>query len=331
MGSGGGEPGQRGREPAIESEDLPEHKVPNRADGSIPAMAWSMLKLRNPMRNRLLALLLLAATVAVAPASRARSTEVKVNAELGGAWLVPDGPWDGRTVLIFHGLADDMNGPNDCTKRLAEALAAHGIASLRINFRGEGDRMRTAIESTFLTRLEDASAALDFVQKEPGVKADHLGMMGWSLGASTAIFEASRTTLCRTLVVWSAPGGDLYQSIVKTGPLAAADAEAEKTGIASYESEGWKTMTLKKAFFDSFKGFDTNKALAAYHGAFLALRGTNDFLPPRETEFLRSVAGRPAEAVTIAGADHIFNVFDPKSHVAERGVDLTLEWLQKTL
>jgi fermentation-respiration switch protein FrsA (DUF1100 family) len=270
-----------------------------------------------------------AAMIVLLGAARAESL-VTVAPDVSGAWIVPEKGWNGRTVILMHGLADDRDGVNGLSKRLAQELGRVGIASLRINFRGEGDRTRRDVGSTFATRLADAASALAFAQRQPGVDGTRIGFVGWSLGAATAIVEASRTAACRSLVVWSSPGGDLFAQMTAMPSMAKAYAEAERTGTAQADL-GWTVLTFKRDFFDSFRGFDTEKALAAYRGAFLAIRGTADFLPAHEPEFLKAVAGRPAEAVTIAGADHIFNTLTPGVGNDTRAVDITVRWFQETL
>jgi dienelactone hydrolase len=203
---------------------------------------------------------------------------VVITSELKGSWMTPYSGWDGRTVILLHGFADDMDGAGDLTKHFAEDLAIHGIASLRINFRGEGDRKRTDIESTFLTRIEDTESAYAFAVKQPGVLPEHLGVLGWSLGAATEIEILGRHPgWFRTGAVWSSPAGDL------------------------------------------------EKTMMAMAGAQL------DFLPDPSQELIKAAAGQPAEAVTIGGADHIFNVFDgPKGHSA-RLMEITLDWFVSTI
>lgn len=260
-------------------------------------------------------------------AARGSDLPVTVRGELKGAWMQPDGAWDGRTVILLHGFADDMDGAGDLSKNLALLLAKNGVASLRINFRGEGDRHRTVIESTFLTRIEDTESAYAYAVGKPGVRAGHLGCIGWSLGSATEIEVLGRhPSWFRTGVVWSSPTGDLYTFMMSL-PGAA---EAVRAGVSTYDA-GWKKITTYRAFYESFRGIDLNRSIAKYPGAFLALRGTNDFIPNGDPDLMRLATGQPREAVLIGGADHIFNVFEPEKGHAARALQITVDWLGRTL
>lgn len=279
------------------------------------------------MRNRSRIALLLAALLA-AVLTQAAEVRVEIAPELAGAWLTPDTGWHGRTVLLLHGFADDMDGAGDLYKRLAEGLAAKGIASLRINFRGEGDRKRTNITSTFTMRLEDTAASRAFVVRQPGVAAAHLGVAGWSLGASTAIETGARhPDWFRTMALWSSPSGDQFTALTNS----ATAQKALRDGVASEVVPGWKTITTRREFYESFRGVNLDQSLARYPGALLCVRGSRDFLPQRDAEMLRLAPGQPSEAVLIGGADHIFSVFQPELGHAQRALDVTIAWLERTL
>lgn len=273
-------------------------------------------------------ILTLAACVAFA---RAAEERVDVAPGVGAAWLVPEGKWDGRAVVLLHGFADDMDGPADLCRHLAEALGVRGIATLRINFRGEGDKRRTEIESTRVSRLEDAAAACAWLQARPGLDAKRVGVLGFSLGGGTAIETAAgHPEWFRSLALWSSVGGDFYAAMTG-GEMGTLAREAAARGKGSLEIKGWKTVTVRNAFFESFRGVDLDGLLARYPGAFLSVRGSEDHLPAHETEFLRHAKGEPREALFIGGADHIFRVFEPEKGYAARATAATVAWFERTL
>lgn len=287
---------------------------------------WQRTSFLGGMRPKLFRLIVL--LLALAPAIRASESLVEIAPELRGAWVKPEGPWDGRTVLLFHGMASDMDDVGGLLKRLAGELSAKGIASLRINFRGEGDARRTKIESTLASRLEDAAATCDWVARQPGVAKERVGALGFSLGSPTAVITAARhPAWFKSIAVWSSPSGDLFALWAKNETAQ----RALRDGEATEDIPGWKQLTTKREFYESFRGFDFDESLQRFPGAFLTVRGSDDFLGPRDAELIKLAPGRPAEAVLIGGADHIFNVFQPELGHASRLLAVTADWFDRTL
>ena len=278
------------------------------------------------MRLRPLAVLFLLCLLS--ESSQAAEQRVVVAPEVSGAWVTPDGAWDGRTVLMLHGFADDMDGAGDLSKRMAERLAEIGIASLRINFRGEGDRLRSNIESTLQTRVADTEAAYAFLQKHHGVNAGRSAVLGWSLGASTALVVGGQHPgWFRSMVLWSAPSGEQFGQMTAS-PVAQ---KALREGVATDVIPGWKSITTKREYYESFRGVDLDQSLARYPGAFLTIRGSKDFLPQRDAQLLQIAPGKRKEAALIGGADHVFNVFEHSNEAPQRVLDLTAGWMAHSL
>jgi beta-xylosidase/dienelactone hydrolase len=256
--------------------------------------------------------------------------EVEVAAGVKGLWCEPVGTWDGRTVLLYHSFADDRDGPGDLQKRLARELAAKGVASLRVNFRGEGDKARTRIESTLHTRIADAEAAWRFAATQSGVDVSRIGALGWSLGATTAIETAGRNPAWfRSVAVWSSPSGDQEREMLSRDVAK----RALRDGEATLHDPAWKSVTTTRAFYESFRGVNLDRSLQRFPGAFFSVRGSADHLAPYEMQFMKNRAGAkaPAESLLISGANHVFDVFAQEKGHSARAVDATVDWFLRTL
>lgn len=95
--------------------------------------------------------------------------------------------------------------------------------------------------------------------------------------------------------------------------------------------ESWTTITYTRENYISWLGFEWEDHLHNYKGAFLGIRGSKDFLPLYEPEWVKALSGKPRAYHVLGGADHIFNVLDPPNSQGDEVVALTVDWFKKTL
>ena len=253
--------------------------------------------------------------------------ELEVAPGVNGTLTAAPGQPAEAVVLLLHGWASERNEVGDMFKRLASALAGHGMASLRIDFRGEGERHGQRLTSTFAGRIADAEAALSFLQQRfPDTK---IGVVGFSLGGATSLALVGRQPKAvDSLVLWST-SGDPAVDFFSNDELKPAMRQALETGEAVHQS--WTKLTLTREHITGMVGYDLFTPLADYRGALLAIRGTDDYVLNYDPRILAVANGSPEEAATIGNADHIFNTLDPSSTHDERAIELTVRWFGETL
>lgn len=276
------------------------------------------------MIPRLLCTLMLVGCV---PAALAEEVEVMVTPDAPGRLMLPDDAPPRAAVLLLHGWCGTMDEVGDLYRDLAMGLAEQGIATLRFDFSGEGPSAGYVQTSTYPHRVTEAEAAYALLRERvPDVP---LGVNGFSLGGLVAMTLAGRhPDWFETTVLWSAAARMRFG----TGDpvLAAAARDALRDGRAVYST--WTDITLTREFLASYVGVDASSGLGAYPGSMLAIRGTADYLPALDLDWIAATPGTDDAVVYIDGADHIFDVLDePRPPHGDRVIAHTVAWFDERL
>jgi alpha-beta hydrolase superfamily lysophospholipase len=126
---------------------------------------------------------------------------------LRGLWQVPSGPGPHPCVVCIHGLTLTQH----IFEEAAVALAAQGIASLRVDLRGHGASEGPLVEQGFDDQLADVRASFQHLAVLPGADAARRGILGFSMGAALGVLVAEQEgAACQAVALWA--------PLLKTGP-----------------------------------------------------------------------------------------------------------------
>lgn len=259
----------------------------------------------------------------------ADDTPQELDRGIAATLTLPDGDGPFPAVLMLHGLGSSRNEVGNIFVDAADALAERGIASLRLDFRGFGKSDGDTGGFTLDRQNADAQIGLKALMSSSRIDPDRIGVMGFSFGAGAAIeLAAAQPNAIKSVVVW-APVGDYAADMLDSLKQKAFD-RAEQDGIVGLDL-GWRTMALKKAFFDSLFTHDLLAALARYPGAFLTINGDEDPYLKYATPLLDAAAGTDKKALVIKGSDHVFHVYTPSRSGIGQVIEATTARFADTL
>lgn len=118
---------------------------------------------------------------------------------LSGWWMPEDAPGHNGTVVFLHGYGDNKNQ----SLKIAPFLVEHAYDVLAFDFRahGESDGSLTTVG---LVETIDVRAAVDYLTERGDVDMERLALVGFSMGAATAINAAPQVPEARAIVADSA-------------------------------------------------------------------------------------------------------------------------------
>ncbi len=255
-------------------------------------------------------------------AGTARAGEV-VSFQVAGQKVVgtlelPAGVAAPPVVLMLHGFTGSRNElatpavKEGIFARAAQAWAAQGLASLRIDFRGGGDSEGTFADTTLSGQAADALAAIDYLKTLKSVDASRLALVGWSQGGAVATMVATRSTSpIRAVALWapvSNPAATypafLGHDYVKRGLASGGQAVSTKLPWGA-------EVSLRTPFFEELYRFSPVAELAQYSGPVFVAVGTNDPVvtpQPAMGQILLSYH-RGVGELWVRTMDHSFNAF----------------------
>lgn len=252
------------------------------------------------------------------------SVPVAGNVTLAGTLTMPVSPGPHQAVLLLSGSgAQDRDGRTMLGYRplreLAEALAARGIASLRLDDRGVGASGGEYASRTIPELADDATRALRALAATSGVDAEALGIVGHSEGALVAMQAVADGADAKVLVLLaspSRPGRELIAAQQRYGATRMVRDSALDRQPALIEvllqgsSEAVEALRRDSRGFRLLLDFDPLRVARRVRVPTLLLHGEQDAqVPVVQAEELATALRRAGAIATVerfAGVNHLF-------------------------
>ena len=135
-----------------------------------------------------------------------------------------------KIVVMFHGFTGNKTEHNGHFRNLSRLLAKVGVASLRLDYHGNGESDGEFSDFTFLDAVDDAKRMLEFAHNIEGI--EKVAILGFSFGGGVSGLIANDDN-CDQLVLISA-AGNMPQ-------------------LTKNKYEGWRKLENGNVYFNGFE------------------------------------------------------------------------------
>lgn len=221
------------------------------------------------------------------------------------AWFIPSA--NGAAVVTVPGAGSNRTG----TLQQAAVLAKHGYGVLMVDPRGQGRSGGRAMDAGWYGD-RDITAAVSYLQHQPGIDPTRIGVMGLSMGGEEAIGAAAANTAIRAVV---AEGATHRTAADKAGYLPGGVAGAIQRGMdrltygtAALLSGAPEPRTLRAAI------------IRARATPFLLVAGSKAVDEPEAVAYLHRAAPDRVQTWIVTGATHTHGLATAPAAWTERVV-----------
>ena len=233
-------------------------------------------------------------------------------------------------VVMLHGTGSNRDEAGGGYAYAAPVLAEkYGVATIRIDFMGNGDSTADYTGYTFESAVADAVAAAEYIAAQENIDGEHIGVMGWSQGGTDALLSASQhPEIFKAVVTW-AGAPDLSDMLPDE-----LYAEAQKNGYFTMEFDWRDSLNVSLQWCEDVKNVNVLDVFTGFDGPVLAIHGTEDTTV--DPDWSNKIAGTSTNEASgtcfIEGMDHTFNVFTEEDlHSLYTAIDATGEFFAATL
>ena len=240
-------------------------------------------------------------------------------------------------VVMLHGHGGTRNEAGGYT-RVAEGLAAKGIASIRMDFPGCGDSTESFANNNLGNMLLDIQASREYALGRPQVDKRRIGLLGYSMGGRLALLHASSAGTYKAVATWTPEARDGADNMISfVGGQEAWNAlktSAAREGFALFTTRWGQEQQLGLKFFTDMEESHPLDAVGNIKVPLLVLYGDlDDVVRPRVSESVIAAAINSPEVVRhiVKGADHGLGMYSDDFSLSEDAVQTTVEFLSQRL
>lgn len=243
---------------------------------------------------------------------------------------IPGGEGLHPAIVMLHGTASNRNEVGNGYQIAAKELAdKYGIATIRIDFMGNGDSTALYEDYNYTTAVNDAVFAINYIKGVDTIDAEKIGIMGWSQGGTIAMLTASQYgDKIKSVVTW-AGATDL------TGLFNDKEYnESKKNGYFVKEFDWREPLNFGLQWCDDAKNTNILKEFSKYTGPVLAIAGSKDNVvnPDCANDIVSTSQSKNSEAYFIEGMDHTFNVFSETDYASlHKAIEKTGKFFKQML
>jgi len=205
-------------------------------------------------------------------------------------------------------------------RRIATALAAHGIAVLRFDFTGIGASEGEFANTTFSSNVGDLVRAADHLRETRMAPAI---LIGHSLGGAAVLAAAERIPEAKAVVTIAAPSDPVHV----TGMFKDRVEDIRRDGDVEVQLAG-RPFRIKREFLDDVAEQNLTTRIGKLRKALLILHSpTDNTVGIDNATHIFVAAKHPKSFISLTGADHLLNQKRDAEYVAH----VVAAWVERYL